>query len=222
MDGSVYPDKDVIKASRNTVMLYASKESTHGEGEKQQGKEKVTSCNAEFGIRCEQHVELFQQTSQLFFDGTIRMPTHILLMPDGTEIKRHIGAMNSKEFIAFMNEGIKKVGAGLGRDEYLFAKGRLETGDKALEAGDLKAAAKAADEIKKNKAFKNHPAWIEKADALLGRVNDAGAERVKKAAESAAAGNVEEAKKILKDVITACGSMECGKAAREELAKLPK
>ncbi len=222
MDGSVYPNKDVIKASRSAVMLYANREKTHGMGESQVGSEKVPTCNSQFGITCDQHEALFQATSGLFFDGNIRMPTHILCNPDGSEITRKEGAMAGKEFIEFINEGVQKLGVGLGRDEYLFVKGKLADGEAALGKEDLKAAAKAGDEIKKNKVFKSQEAWLEKADELLAKVNEAGLALVKKAQEAAAAGNPDEARKLLRQVSSECSGMECAKAAKEELGKLPK
>lgn len=222
MDGSVYPNKDAIKASRNAVMMYASKETDHGSGELQQGKDKVTTCLAEFGVKCDDHVKLFQETSGKFFNGMIKMPTHILLNPDGTEIDRKVGAITVKEFGEFIAKGTTKLGPGLGGEEFNFVKSRVDEGTAALEKNDLKAAFKAADEIKKNKTLAKMPAQLKKADDLLAKINDAGTELVKKAVEAAGAGNNDEAKKILRQVSADCGTLDCAKSAKEELAKLAK
>lgn len=222
MDGSVYPNKDAIKASKNAVLMYASKETSHGSGEVQQGKEKVTTCMAEFGVQCDDHVKLFQETSSKFFNGNIRMPTHILLNPDGSEIERKEGAMAAKEFAEFIAKGTTKVGFGLGGEEFNFVKSKIADGAAALEKQDLKGAIKVADEIKKNKALAKATAQLKKADDLLAKVNDAGQEMVKKALELVAADKADEAKKMLRQVSSECGSLECGKSAKEELAKLPK
>lgn len=222
MDSSVYPDKDVIKASKGAVLIYANKDKDHGSGEVQQGKEKVTTCLSHFGIQCDEHISVYQATTSQFFSGTILMPTHILCNPDGTEITRKVGAMNSKEFVTFIEEGIKKLGPGLSKDDYAFARGKLGDAEAALEKDDLKAAVKACDEFKKNKALKNQAAWTKKVEDVLAKVDEAGQARVAKAVESAAAGNVEEAKKLLRSVIGECGALACAKSAKDELAKLPK
>lgn len=222
MDSSVYPSKDVIKASKSAVFLFASKESDHGTAEFQVGREKETWCKPHFGIKCEDHVALFSACSQQFFDGQILMPTHVLCKPDGTEMKREVGAMAGKAFVEWIATATKELGPGLGSDEYVLMTGKVADGTAALEKGELKTAFKACDELKKNKAFKGMEARLKPVDELLGKINEAGLALIEKGKEAAGAGSVDEARKAFRQVISDCGTLECVKAAKTELAALPK
>jgi hypothetical protein len=220
MDGSVYPSKDVIVASKTCVNIFCNDETKH-EPKKKYGNEEW--CEANYGQICDEHVKNHNATSGLFFKDSIPNPTSILCMPDGTEIKRKVGAATNKELIDMMKEAMAKVGAGLGQDEYLLGKGKLKACDEAVKAGKMKDAIEALNAS--NKSLGKNPAAKSINDAVkakLEELNKAGLDIIEKAKADAAAGKVDEARKAMKDVYANYKGLECAKSAEKELAALPK
>ncbi|KAF0245903.1 MAG: hypothetical protein FD180_1165 [Planctomycetota bacterium] len=220
MDVSVYPNKDMIAASKTCVNIFCNDETEH-EPKKKYGNEEW--CSANYGQVCDEHVKNHRETSSLFFKDSIPNPTSILCMPDGTEIKRKVGGMAGKELVDLMKEATAKVGPGLGQDEYLFGKGRLKACEDAVKAGKTKDAIEALNAG--NKTIGKNPAAktvVDQIKAKLEEFNKAGMEIVEKAKEDVAAGKVEEAKKTLLEVSRNYKTLECAKAADKEIAALPK
>jgi hypothetical protein len=220
MDSSVYPTKDVIAASKTVVSVYCHDETEH-DAKKKYGAEEW--CEHVYGLKCEEHTANMNDTSNLFFKGSISCPTTILCMPDGTEIKRKVGSMPNKELVEMFKEASTKVGVGLGEAEYLLGKGKLKAAEDAVTAGKIKDAIDALNAS--NKALSKNPAAKpinEAVAAKLDEINKAGLDAVAKAKEDAAAGKVEEARKAMKDVWVNYKGLDCAKTAEKELAALPK
>jgi len=220
MDVSVYPNKDVIAASKLCVNIFCNGETDHA-ADKKYGREEW--CENNYGQKCAEHVKNHQSTSNLFFKGTIMNPTTILCNPDGTEIKRKVGAMPAKDLITMIKEAGAKVGPGITQDEYLFAKGKLKVADDALATKDTKEAIEALNSIVK--AFAKNPAdkvLVDMAQKKLDDINAAGMALVETAKADAAAGKVEDARKGLKEVFSNYKGLECAKVAEKEYAALPK
>ncbi|KAF0245905.1 MAG: hypothetical protein FD180_1167 [Planctomycetota bacterium] len=220
MDSTVYPNKDVIVASKTAVNVFCHGEAKH-EAKKKYGTEEW--CEHVYGLTCEEHNAIKDETSHLFFKGSISCPTTILCMPDGTEIKRKVGSMPNKELIEMIKEAATKVGPGLGQDEYLFGKGKLKASEDALKAGKTKDAIDALNAgnktIGKNPAAK---AVVDQIKAELEKLNKAGLDLIAKAKEDVAAGKVDEGKKALLEVSKNYKTLECAKEADKEIAALPK
>lgn len=223
MDGSVYPNKDVIAASKTCVNIFCNKEDSHGV--KKYGSEEM--CADNYGQLCKEHVENHNKLSGQFFPGgTISNPQTILCMPDGTEIKdvpRKVGAPAPKELAEMIKKAAAKVGAGIGQDEYLFGKGKLKAAADAVGAKKMKDAIEALNAI--TKAFGKNPAakpLNDQAQAKLKELNDAGMAIIEAAKADAAADKVEDARKALKDVYANYKGLDCAKVAEKEMAALPK
>ncbi len=220
MDTTVYPNKDVILASKTAVNVFCHGEDKH-DAKKKYGNEEW--CEHVYGITCEEHNTIKDETSGLFFKGSISCPTTILCMPDGTEIKRNVGSMPNKQLIEMIKEAATKVGPGLGRDEYLFGKGKLKACEDAMTAGKTKDAIDALNAA--NKTLGKNPAAkpvLDQINEKLAALNQAGMDLIAKAKEDVAAGKVDEAKKALLDVSKNYKTLECSKAADKEIATLPK
>ncbi len=220
MDRSVYPSKDLIKATHAVVAVYANKNTDHGSSEVVRGEEKVTTCKAQFGLACEAHVKVMQEIEGYFLKGQIRTPIHLLCKPDGSELSRKDGKLSVKDLIAFIGSGVKQVGKGLSRDDYFVVKGKLDQANAAIGQGDLKTAFAAADEARKHPSLKDHKAWQEKAEQALQYVNEAAMERVNQAQAAAEAGDAEGARQLLQQLIADCGNLSCVATAKEALAKI--
>lgn len=220
MDSSVYPNKDVIVASKLVVSIYCHNENEHAE-DKAYGNEKW--CEHVYGVKCEEHRKNHTDTSNIFFKGSIPNPTTILCTPDGTEIKRKTGSMAPKEFVDMVKEAAAKVGPGIGQDEYLFAKGKMKASDASLSEQKVKDAIASLTAV--TKQFGKHPTakkLAEEAQGKLDKINEAGLAIVDQAKEDAAAGKVEDAKKALRDVYANYKGLDCAKAAEKAMAELPK
>lgn len=220
MDGSVYPNKDVIVASKTVVNIFCNNETEH-QAKKKYGSEEW--CEANYGQICDEHVANHNKTSSMFFNGTIPNPTSILCTPDGKEITRKKGGISGKELIDMMKEATAKVGAGIGQDEYLFGKGKLKAAADAVGAKKMKDAIEALNAI--TKAFGKNAAakpLNDQAQAKLKELNDAGMAIIEAAKADAAADKVEDARKALKDVYANYKGLECSKVAEKEMAALPK
>ena len=63
MDGSVYPNKDVIAASKLMVNIFCNKEDTHGL--KKYGSEEM--CADNYGQLCAEHVKNHGEVANKFF-----------------------------------------------------------------------------------------------------------------------------------------------------------
>lgn len=220
MDSSVYPNKDVIVASKLVVSIYCHNETEHSE-DKPYGSEKW--CEHVYGVKCEEHRKNHNDTSSLFFQGSIPNPTTIFCTPDGKEISRKKGSMAPKEFVDMAKEAAAKVGPGIGQEEYLFAKGKMKASDASLSEQKVKDAIASLTAV--TKQFGKHPTakkLAEEAQAKLDKINEAGLAIVDQAKEDAAAGKVDDAKKALKDVYANYKGLDCAKAAEKAMAELPK
>jgi len=222
MDRSVYPNKDVVKATRTVVAVYANKNTDHGGTEVERDGQKVHDCKAQAGLTCEAHVRVMQEVEGYFLKGQIRTPIHLLCKPDGAEFSRKDGKMAAKDLVAFLAAGVKQVGKGLAKDDYVALAGLLEKAKIAAGGGDLAAAAAAARDLKAHPALKGNETWTKRADEIAGYVNETGMERVNNAVATAEAGDPEQAKRWLKEVAEACAGLPCGQAAQEALEKLEK
>ncbi|NUN48572.1 MAG: hypothetical protein HUU15_07070 [Candidatus Brocadiae bacterium] len=210
----------MIAASKTTVNIFCNNETEHAK-DKKYGNEEW--CEHNYGQKCDEHVANHNALSSKFFSGSIPNPTTILCTPDGTEIARKKGAPSNKELIDMIKAAATKVGPGLGRDEYLFAKDKMKAAEEQIAAGKTPDAIKTLQTV--TKTFAKNPAAkpaLDAAQKKLDDLNQAGMDRIAAAKEAAAAGNVEEARKELKDVYNSCKGLECSKAAEKEMAALPK
>lgn len=221
MTSSVYPNKDVIAASKQVVNIFCNKESEHGT--KKYGTEEW--CADNYGLKCEDHVKNHPEKSAKHFPkGTIPNPTTILLTPDGeTEMWRKTGKAEGKELCDAIKEAVKKVGPGVGRDEYKFMNEKLSAAETAFGENKVKDGIEACNAM--IKAFGKNPAakpMIEKAQKKLDTANEYGRDQIAKAKELAAGGDVEGAKTILKDIYANYKGLDCSKEAEKEMAALSK
>jgi len=219
MDSPVYPNKDFVAASKKWVSIYCNKESEHGS--KKVGLDKEL-CAIIAGITCDEHTKNFAELSGKFFKGTIMNPTHIWCDPDGNEIGRQVGAMPTKGLVEKMGEALKKVGPGLGGDEYAYMNDKIAEGQKASEENkpkDAIAAWTAVTKMSKNPGAKN---VVARAQAGLDKLNEYGKDQVAKAKDLATGGDVEGARKLLKEIYSGYKGLDCAKDAEKEIANLPK
>lgn len=128
MDSSVYANKAFVTASKKWVNVYVSKDTAHGT-EKVNGEER---CKLHPSLRCEDHVGLDKAVGGKYFQGTIKTPASVWTDAEGKEIGKEQGAMSAKQLIEKMAEAEKKVGPGLGADEYVFAMERFAAAEKAV------------------------------------------------------------------------------------------
>jgi hypothetical protein len=220
MDGSVYPNKDFIAASKLCVNIFCNKEDTHGT--KKYGADEF--CNDNYGQICAEHVKNHEEMSSKFFKGTILNPTTIICLPDGTEFKRNVGAMAAKAVIDMLKEAQTKIGGtGISLDQYTFGKDKLKAAATALEAKKTKDAIDALTAI--TKTFAKQDAlkpMLEQAQRKLDEISEAGMALVEAAKTDAAAGKADDAKKALLDVSKNYKGLECAKAADRALAEMNK
>ncbi len=220
MDSSVYPNKDVIAASKLVVNIFCNNETDHN-AKKKYGNEEW--CEHNYGQICDEHAANHNKTSSLFFSGSIPNPTTILCTPEGKEITRKKGAATNKELIEMIKEAGAKVGPGITQDEFQFGKDKFKAADEAVKANKVKDAITALTTV--TKQFGKSPTakkLAEQATAKLEEINTAGQAIVDNAKEDAAAGKVDDARKALKDVYANYKGLECSKAAEKAMAELPK
>jgi hypothetical protein len=219
MDGSVYPNKDFIAASKSCVNIFCNKEDTHGT--KKYGTEEM--CADNYGMLCAEHVQNHLDTSSKFFKGTIMNPTTIICLPDGTEFKRNVGGMAAKQVIEMIKEAQAKIGPGIHLDQYQFGKDKMKAANDALEAKKPKEAIDALTAVTKQFA-KQEPLkpMLEAAQKKLDEINAAGLTIVENAKADAGAGKADDAKKALVDVSKNYKGLECAKAADKALAEMNK
>jgi len=217
MDGSVYPNKDVVAASKRWVNIYCNKDTEHGT--KKVGNEEF--CALIPGIRCEEHVAAWNALNNLYFKGSIPNPTTIWCDVDGTEVGRQEGSMVAKDMISKFAAAEKKVGPGLNVDEYNYAMGSIADGAKSEEAGKIPDAVKsyAAVVRMKNPAAKN---VIQLAQDAMNKLDAAGRVKVSAAKEIIAGRDYERAKSILKEVLTTYKGLPVAKEAEAEYSDLIK
>ena len=219
MDGSVYPNKDFIAASKTCVNIFCNKEDTHGT--KKYGAEEM--CADNYGIICTEHVANHGELGSKFFKGTIMNPTTIICLPDGTEFKRQVGGMAAKAVIDMIKEAAAKAGPGIHLDQYSFGKGKMKAAVDALEAKKPKDAIEALNAVVKTFAKQDAlKPMLEQAQKKLDEINTAGMTIVDNANEDAKAGKADDAKKVLADVSKNYKGLECAKAADKALAELNK
>lgn len=219
MDGSVYPQKDAIVASKLVVNIYCHNEKEHAMVK--WGAEEW--CEHVFGVKCEDHGKNHTDTSNMFFKGSIPNPTTILCTPDGKEISRKTGSMAPKEFVTMIQEAAKKVGPGIGRDEYKFINDGLAKAEEAFTGNKVKDGIKACNDV--IKAFGKNPAcktMIEKVEKKLETANQFGVEEIARAKQLSDGGDVEGARKVLKQIYADYKGLACAKEAETALAALPK
>lgn len=220
MDRSVYPNKDVIEASKLCVNIYCHNETNHSMIK--YGNEEW--CEHVYGVKCEDHTKNHNAKSGVYFPGgTIPNPTSILCTPDGTEITRKKGKAEAKELCEMINEAAKKVGPGLKRDEYKFIRDNLAAAEAGFSGNKVKDGIDACNKV--IKAFGKNPgakSLVEEAQKKLDTANEYGKEQVAKAKELVTAGDVEGARTILKDIANNYKGLECAKEAEKEFAALPK
>ncbi|MBI2923223.1 MAG: hypothetical protein HYY18_19380 [Planctomycetes bacterium] len=221
MTSSVYPNKDVIAASKQVVNIFCNKEDSHGT--KKYGTEEW--CADNYGLKCEDHVKNHPEKSNKHFPkGTIPNPTTILLTPDGeTEMWRKTGKAEGKELCDAIKEAVKKTGAGIGRDEYKFMTEKLAKAEEAFGGNKVKDGIAACNDV--IKTFGKMPAakpMIEKAEKKLDTANEYGREQIAKSKELSTGGDIEGAKAILKEIYANYKGLDCSKEAEKEMAALPK
>jgi hypothetical protein len=170
MDRSVYPNKDVIEASKLCVNIYCHNEKNHSMIK--YGAEEW--CEHVYGMKCEDHEKAHNDKGGKYFPGgTIPNPTSILCTPDGEEISRKKGAATPKELVDMMKEAAKKVGPGVMRDEYKFIKDQLAAAEEGFSSNKVKDGIEAANKV--IKAFGKHPGakpLVEMAQKKLDTAND--------------------------------------------------
>jgi hypothetical protein len=220
MDRSVYPNKDVIEASKLCVNIYCHNEKNHSMIK--YGTEEW--CEHVYGVKCEDHEKAHNGKSGKYFPGgTIPNPTSILCTPDGEEISRKKGAATPKELVDMMKEAAKKVGPGVMRDEYKFIKDQLAAAEEGFSNNKVKDGIEAANKV--IKAFGKNPGakpLVEMAQKKLDTANEYGKEKVQEARDLVAKGDVEGARAILKEIFGNYKGLECAKEAEKEFGALPK
>lgn len=216
MDSSVYANKDFVKASKRWVCVYASKDTGHGT-KKVDGKE---MCKLHPQLLCEDHVRADGQAGGKFFSGTIRTPATVWCDPEGKEIGKQQGSMSAKQLIEKMAEAEKKVGPGLGSDEYWMAQERNAAGEKLLGEGKLKEALEAFNAVVKLEKLPGSKPVVERAKAGLARVDEQGRSWLAQATEMKSAGDNVKAKAKLKEIVAALKGSEIAKEAEKMLAEM--
>ncbi|KAF0245596.1 MAG: hypothetical protein FD180_1464 [Planctomycetota bacterium] len=216
MDGSVYPNKDFVGSSKKWVSIYCNKETTHGT--KKVGDKEM--CSIIPSITCEEHVQAYQELNGKFFKGSILMPHHIWGDVEGNEIGREKGAMATKLLTDKMAEAAKKVGPGLGADEYTFMGDQIAAGDKAASDGKIAEAIKAYNTVVKQEKAPGAKTMAGRAQDGLNRLNESGKALLEQATEAAAASDFPRAKEGLKKVIAQYKGLPVCKQAEQAMADI--
>ena len=218
MDGSVYANKDFVKASKRWVCVYGSKDSGHGT-EKVDGKE---MCKLHPQLTCDDHMKVDGEVSGKFFSGTIKVPATVWCDSDGKEVGKQQGAMTAKQLTEKMAEVEKALGPGLGSDEYWYALDRVAAGEKSMGDGKLRDALNAFNEVVKMEKLPGSKTVVDRAKAGLDRVNEMVNAMVASADEIRTAGDLEKAKAKYKEILAQFKGTEIGKKAEKALADMEK
>jgi hypothetical protein len=216
MDGSVYPNKDFVKSSKTWVSIYCNKETEHGT--KKVGDTEM--CALIPGITCEEHVKAHQELASKFFQGTILNPHHIWCDVEGKEIGREKGSMAAKLLIEKMAEASKKVGPGLGADEFVYAKGEIAEGDKLASEKKYQEAIKSYAAVVKMQKAPGAKAVADEAQNGLNRLNEIGRIDYDKASEIVSAKDWARAKELLKGVMSGFKGLPIAKDAEKKYAEV--
>lgn len=197
MDGSVYPNKDFVNSSKKWVSIYCNKDTSHGT--KKVGDKEM--CSIIPAITCEEHVAAYQELNGKFFSGTIVMPHHIWGDVEGKEIGRQEGSMAARLLTEKMTEAVKKVGEGLGADEYMFMLEQIALGDKSASDGKTVEALKAYNGVVKMEKRPGAKTLAARAQDGLNRLNERGKRSLDLAQEKISASDFTGAKEALKKII---------------------
>ena len=212
MDRTVYPSEHVVSASKKCVSVYLSVRGTHGM-KKEDGKE---TCSLVPGMTCLEHEANWTELRAKYFPGGGK-PEHVFCDPEGKEIAR-LSSAPSKLFADRILDAAKKVGPGLGTDEYLFMIDRLAAGAKAVADGKTAEAVKAYGAAAKMSKQPGAKVLADRAQAELDKLNASGKAALDKAMEKVAAKEWAAASASLKEVVEQYKGLPVEKDAGKALA----
>jgi hypothetical protein len=215
MESSTYPDKKYIESSRMWVNVAAHSEKTH-EVDAIVGNKKVTVCSAYWNITCETHSKCYGASGQ-FEPKITGLPTTVYTDANGKEIGRAVGGKAASELVKMQKDLLEKIpGEHISIDEWNLAKKLLEDAESSMAKSEWKKAVEGFGKVSKmpRKQFKD------KGTEGLGKLNEKGRELIAEA-KGKVETDKEEAKKILKMVISDFKTLDCAKEAATALKEIP-
>ncbi|MBI1853210.1 MAG: hypothetical protein HYR85_22970 [Planctomycetes bacterium] len=218
MTGSVYPSKDFVDLQTKMVGIAQHSGRDHGDEEVTVNGEKKRLCNDFFTITCDVHENMGGQLAKYGIgQGVKAVPTHVIILPDKTEVFRYVGAMGVKQIKDHIEEAQKRLGKGMSHAEWVKARDGLDKAQKDFEAGSTHAA---IDGLKWVDGAKNQTPLVERAKKLLDEIDAKGAEQLTTAKTLADAGNADEASKALNAIAKDYAGRPVEKDARKILSSL--
>jgi hypothetical protein len=211
MTGSVYPSKDFVDLQSKMVGVAQHAGREHGADDK-------GMCNDFFTITCDVHENMGSELARAGVGQNVKaVPTHVIILPDKTEVFRYTGAMGVKQIKDHIDEAAKKLGKGMTHAEWQKARESLAKAEKDVESGATRAA---IDELKWVDASKPKTPMIERGTKLLDDIDAKGNEALAAAKALADAGNVDEATKALGAVAKDYAGRPVEKDARKALSAI--
>lgn len=214
MESSTYPDKKYIESSRMWVNVAAHSEKTHEVDAIIAGK-RVTVCSAYWNIPCSAHSACYSASGQ--FEGIKGLPTTVYTDVDGKEISRAVGGKSASELVKMQKDLLEKIpGEKIHADEWNGAKVLLEQAASDFAKSEWKKAVEGYRRVSKlpRKVLKD------KGAEGLAKLDEKGKEFIAEA-KGKIETEKEEAKKILRMVISDFKGLPCEKDATAALKEIP-
>jgi hypothetical protein len=227
---NVYSRPEFAAFSRKCVLVAAFDGKSHGSKPRKVDGADVAWCDL-FGVPCEEHRRSFAHVLEVYCTREYWMPLHVFVAPGGEEIGR---VESHKATQAQLDEELalarKQVGPSLPYEDYcaLLAKLRDVVGQRDkrgrasvhAELGRMIAADRKAEESGGKRPLFG-AALRELVEGLQQALLDEGAGMVADAEALAAGGQVEEARRALRQVKEAFKGLPPAQAAEQALARLP-
>lgn len=215
MESSTYPDKKYIESSRMWVNVAAHSEKTH-EVDANVGGKRVTVCSAYWNIPCEAHSKCYSASGQ-FEPKITGLPTTVYTDSTGKEIGRVVGGKSSSELVKLQKDYLEKIpGEKIPAGEWNAAKKFIEEAESEFAKGEWKKAVETFTRVSK---MARKPLKDKGAEGLA-KLNEKGRELIAEA-KGKVETEKEEAKKILKMVVSDFKPLECSKEAATALKEIP-
>jgi hypothetical protein len=212
----VFSDNEYVAAMKRAVPVVLSHEGHALKKETVDGEVKGV-CSKFGGTTCEAHRRLEPYARADFVGPSVKTPLHVFVLPDRTVFDQMVDVAPPGAYVDTLKKAQAKLGRGVGRAEYLAAKGAVAEARRLVTAKDYVGAvksARAAYEGVKGTSFGKD------LEAVLVSVERAAAGRIEEALAAEKAGDAYRALKLLETGTKQFAGADAIAAMKKELERI--
>jgi len=173
----LYKDAGFIKLTSRCVPLVAS-QGTHPKRKQVVDGHTRSVCRRFGAISCSQHRQIEWVCREKYWKETVITPSHIMALPDGTEVARILDVAGTDRFAEALKTAQNKLGRGLSRKTYREVQQELRLARSELRGEKLQAAIQRL--LKLDSLLSRHPLQ-RRVKKLLAELETRGQRRIQRA-----------------------------------------